>query len=158
MKKNMPPKRQADTYMNVHTLPKIVARASKRLGRGHGSGRGKTAGRGTKGQKARGRIPPHFEGGQLSVIERMPYLRGKGRNKSRAVRPQEVSVGKLTAFPAKTTVTLETLQKAGIVDTGAIRVKVIAGGKLETALTVSVPCSDGARKAIEKAGGSVTAV
>lgn len=142
--------------MNIHNLPKLVERAKKRLGRGHGSGRGKTAGRGTKGQKARGTIPPHFEGGQLSIMERLPYLRGKLRNKSRTVKPVTIQVGKLSTLSANTTVTLAELKKAGMVHMGAKGVKILSGGTLSVALTVSVPCSKGAKSVIEKAGGIVS--
>lgn len=69
--------------MNLSQLPKIVHRSKKRIGRGHGSGKVKTAGRGSKGQKARGKIPAGFEGGQLPLIKRLPLLRGKGKNISR---------------------------------------------------------------------------
>jgi len=132
----------------IHTVPSITQHKAKRLGRGHGSGRGKTAGRGTKGQKARGTIPPHFEGGQLSVMKRLPYLRGKLRNKSRTAKPVILHVGSLADFPKGATVTLEALKKHGIV-------KILSGGSLSTPLTVSIACSEGARKAIEKAGGKL---
>lgn len=141
--------------MNTSKLPSLVARAHKRLGRGHGSGRGKTAGRGTKGQKARGTVPPSFEGGQLSILKRLPYLRGKRRNKSRRSKPVTIAVGRLGVLAAASTVTLESLQKAGIVREDVPGVKVLAGGTLAVPLTVAVPCSEGARKIIEKAGGTV---
>lgn len=141
--------------MKLHTLPKTNTRAKKRLGRGYGSGRGKTAGRGTKGQNARGTMPPHFEGGQLSVIRRLPYLRGKGRNKSRSDKPVRVPVGKLDALSKSIKVTAEALSKAGIIPEGTQSVKVLAGGKLSGSYTVAVPCSAGAKNVIEKAGGQV---
>ncbi len=142
--------------MRTSHLPSIVAKTHKRLGRGHGSGRGKTSGRGTKGQKARGTIPPHFEGGQLSVLERMPYLRGKMRNKSRSVKPSILTVGSLATFPAHATVTVDALKKAQLVKDTVTDVKILSGGTLSVALTVSVPCSKGAKKLIEKAGGTVS--
>jgi len=141
--------------MDVHTLPKAVTNSKKRLGRGYGSGRGKTAGRGTKGQKARGKIPPSFEGGQLSVMKRLPYLRGKGRNKSLKDKPVTIVVGQLNDLPKDTTVTLDTLIKAGIVGDDTRAVKVLSGGKLTVALSVTVACSKGACAAIEKAGGKI---
>lgn len=145
--------------MNTYNLPSLVARSHKRLGRGHGSGRGKTSGRGTKGQKARGSIPPHFEGGQLSIMERLPYLRGKRRNISRTTKPVTIALGKLSIFPEKSTVTLVSLQKAGIIKDSVTGVKVLVGAKkLDVALTVALPCSDGAKREIEKAGGSVANV
>ena len=143
--------------MNVHSLPKLTKRSQKRLGRGHGSGRGKTAGRGTKGQKARGTIPPHFEGGQLSVMKRLPFLRGKLRNKSRNEKPAILPVSALDQLTESTTpVTLAVLKKHGLVDASTQSVKILGGASVKVKLTVSVPCSAGARRAIEKAGGVVS--
>lgn len=139
----------------IHTLPKTVERSHKRLGRGHGSGRGKTSGRGTKGQKARGSIPPHFEGGQLSVMKRLPFLRGKKRNKSLRPKPVTVAVGLLSKLPTGSKVTLELLKKHAIVPERTREVKILGGGELTVALEVRVTCSEGAQKTIEKAGGSV---
>lgn len=139
----------------IHTLHKTVERSKKRLGRGHGSGRGKTAGRGTKGQKARGTIPPHFEGGQLSVMKRLPFLRGKQRNKSRQSKPVTITTGMLSVFEAGSAVTLASLKKLQIVNENVTEVKILSGGVLSVALKVSVPCSEGARKSIEKAGGNI---
>ena len=99
----------------IHTLQETVKHSKKRLGRGHGSGRGKTAGRGTKGQKARGTIPPHFEGGQLSVMKRLPFLRGKQRNKSLQIKPATIATGLLSVFPAGSTVTLDLLKKQELI-------------------------------------------
>lgn len=139
----------------IHTMQKTVQRSKKRLGRGHGSGRGKTAGRGTKGQKARGTIPPHFEGGQLSVMKRLPFLRGKQRNKSRQSKPVTITTGMLSVYESGSSVTLASLKKLQIIDQNVSEVKVLSGGSLSVALKVSVPCSEGARKSIEKAGGNI---
>jgi len=68
--------------MKLSTLSKTIKRTKRRLGQGHGSGRGKTAGRGTKGQNAKGDRSLSFEGGALTIIKRLPFLRGKGKNKS----------------------------------------------------------------------------
>ncbi len=65
--------------MKLSSLTKITKTRKKRLGQGHGSGRGKTAGRGTKGQKARRNIPLTFEGGALTLIKRLPFMKGKGK-------------------------------------------------------------------------------
>lgn len=137
-------------------LQKLVTYASKRLGRGHGSGRGKTAGRGTKGQKARGSIPQDFEGGQVPLTKRLPLLRGKGRNASQKERVVILTVGRLSVFPKGSTITVEALQKQGLIAEDVKRVKVLDSGTLSAALTVSVPCSKGAKLVIEKAGGTVT--
>lgn len=68
----------------LSNLPKIITRRKKRLGRGLGSGRGSKSGRGTtRHQKAREKIPLHFEGGQGRMVKRFPLLRGKGKNKSK---------------------------------------------------------------------------
>lgn len=137
--------------MKLGELPKIVKRPKKRVGRGHGSGKVKTSGRGTKGQKARDSIRPGFEGGQLSIIHRLPLLRGKGRNKTPKVKAFPVALGRLNAIPAGTTVTLSTLLKYHIIKEGTTRVKILGGGTLSHKLTVSVPCSESARKAIDNA-------
>ncbi len=139
----------------IHTLPTSVQTSHKRLGRGHGSGRGKTSGRGTKGQKARGSIPPHFEGGQLSVMKRLPFLRGKTRNKSMNIKPVTVSTDRLSRFPVGSKITIEFLKKQHIIADRTNDVKVLAGKELNVALSVAVPCSLGAKRIIEKAGGTV---
>ncbi len=139
----------------INTLPSITDRAQKRLGRGHGSGRGKTSGRGQKGQKARGTIPPQFEGGQLSVLKRLPLLRGKGRNKATSAKPHIITTDTLSKFAENARVTVESLKKEGIVPDETVSVKILAGGGVSKKLTVSVPCSASARAIIEKAGGSV---
>lgn len=141
--------------MELQNIKSLIKRSHKRLGRGHGSGRGKTSGRGTKGQKARGTIPPQFEGGQLSVMKRLPLLRGKGRNKTKQMKAAILTVSALRVIPEKTDVTLAVLKKHGLVGEGVTKVKVLSGGTLTTALTVKVPCSQSAKSVIEKAGGSV---
>ena len=87
--------------MKLSQLPRTVSRPKKRLGRGHGSGKVKTSGRGTKGQKARGHMPIGFEGGQLPLIKRLPLLRGKSKNKSHATSVYPLKVTKLDSLPIK---------------------------------------------------------
>lgn len=128
----------------------IVQRRKKRLGRGHGSGKVKTSGRGTKGQKARDGIHIGFEGGQSQLIKRLPLLRGKGRNHSQSEKAFPLDVTKLQALPDGTTVTLETLKKYHMIDSGVTRVKILGKGKLTKKLTVAVPCSKSARSAFSK--------
>lgn len=142
--------------MEKFHLQKLVYRPKKRLGRGHGSGKVKTSGRGTKGQRARGKIRLGFEGGQLPLIKRLPLLRGKDRNKSLSEKTQPISVDKLNKIPEGTTVTLETLAKYHMIDAAASKVKILGGKKLTVKLSVAVPVSESARIAIEKAGGSVS--
>jgi large subunit ribosomal protein L15 len=142
--------------LSLAHLPAIVKRPKKRIGRGHGSGKVKTSGRGTKGQKSRGRIARGFEGGQLPLIKRLPLLRGKGKNGSQKLLAYAVKVELLNKLPAKTQVTLATLKKFNIIDKEIGRVKIVGGGKLTVALTVSVPVSTSVKDAITKAGGSYT--
>lgn len=141
--------------MDLSKLPKIVAKSKKRLGRGHGSGKVKTSGRGTKGQKARDSIKAGFEGGQLALIKRLPLLRGKGRNGSQKKTVLAVSVTRLNKFSDGAKVDKESLIKAGIISEVGQKVKIIGKEKLSVKLTVNLPCSAGAREAIEKAGGKV---
>lgn len=136
-------------------MPKLKDTSSKRLGRGHGSGRGKTSGRGTKGQKARRDISLSFEGGALPLIKRMPFLRGKGRNRVFKVQPVEVTLNQLSKLPAKSVVTLEFLKENKVIEADTAKVKVLATGTLDIALTVKVPVTKGAQAIIEKAGGTV---
>lgn len=147
--------------MQLHTLPSVVTRKSKRLGRGHGSGRGKTAGRGTKGQKARGKIQLSFEGGALPLIKRLPFRRGKEKNKVFKKKPIVINIKALQLLPENSTVDIEALIKHKIVDGEQGRVygvKVLGDGELSVPLVVKLPVSGGARKKIEAAGGKVEAI
>ncbi len=143
--------------MKAALIQKITKRSKKRLGRGHGSGKVKTAGRGQKGQKARGKINPGFEGGQLSLIKRLPLLRGKGRNQSEKAKAYPIQLKTLSTLKEGTIVTLATLKKYHMIDESVTRVKVLGGGSFSVKLTVNVPCSSSASQAIIKAGGSVEA-
>jgi large subunit ribosomal protein L15 len=139
-------------------LKSLVRRPKKRIGRGHGSGKVKTAGRGQKGQNARGKVNTiGFEGGQLSLIKRLPLLRGKMRNESAQPKACPVQLAALNSIPAGTTVSLATLLKYHMIEGGVTRVKILGDKGLTQKLTVAVPCSQSARKAIEKAGGTVEA-
>jgi large subunit ribosomal protein L15 len=143
--------------MNLSKLTPIVKRSKKRVGRGHGSGKVKTSGRGTKGQNARGTRPRSFEGGQLALIKRLPLLRGKDRNRSQQGKAYPVNIGSLDKIPGDTKVTLAILEKYHMIEKGILRVKILGGGKLTHALILAVPCSKSARAVIEKAGGKVEA-
>lgn len=145
--------------MLLHKLPKIVQRRSKRVGRGIGSGKGgHTSGRGTKGQKAREKVPLIFEGTKFkkSLIKRLPFLRGRGKLKPWGNRPVIVNFNQLADF-AGTEVTVEVLIKAGIVGQEALTrgVKILGGGKLVKPLKFKVPASFKASAKIEKAGGKM---
>jgi large subunit ribosomal protein L15 len=145
------------TNINLSFDPmSIVERRKKRLGRGHGSGKVKTSGRGTKGQRSRDNIHIGFEGGQSQLIKRLPLLRGKGRNASQSVKAYPLDVTRLNKLPEGTTVTLETLKKYHMIDTVTPRVKVLGNGKVTVKVTVAVPCSKSATSAIEKAGGVIS--
>ncbi len=142
--------------MKMSALPRIVERKNKRKGRGYGSGKAKTSGRGTKGQKARENVRVGFEGGQLELIKRMPLLRGRDRNKRIGAKPVTITLDMLSSMPKGTTVTLETLKKHGLVAKHERSAKVVSGkGTFSTSLTVALPCSKGAAKSIQDAGGTV---
>ena len=127
-----------------------------RIGRGHGSGKVKTGGKGTKGQNARtgGGVPPYFEGGQLPLIRKLPYRRGF-RNPFR-VEYREVNVRDLGDFPADSTVGPEEFETAGVLRGKTGPVKVLGQGELTVRLTVRAhKFSAGARQKIESAGGTI---
>lgn len=150
---------QERKYMQLNTLPKSTISGRRRLGQGHGSGRVKTAGRGTKGQKSRNKVPSYFEGGAVPLIKRLPFLRGKGRNKSFKKKPVIINVNALNRLPKGATVNVKTLIAHNIVEKDKAQtygVKILGNGQITTAFTVQVAVSQGARQKIEKAGGTVT--
>ena len=124
-----------------------------RVGRGEAGRRGKTAGRGTKGQKARGTVRPGFEGGQMPLQRRMPKLKGF-RNPNKEVFAV-LNVERLQVFDAGTEVTPKLLRERGLVKQRG-RIKVLGEGDLDRALTVRAHSfSLGAVEKIKAAGGSV---
>lgn len=141
--------------MKLHEVIGIKTKDKKRIGRGIGSGKGKTAGRGTKGQKARGKIPLTFTGG-LSLYKKLPLRRGKG-NPKLSTKMKIVSIDKLNVFKAKAAVDTEKLLEAKIISEKEAKggVKILDSGELKKALTIKLPVSDSARKKIEKLGGKV---
>ena len=146
---------------SLHAAPGS-RKARRRLGRGHGSGRGKTAGKGTKGQKARagGGVPAHFQGGTLGLVHGLPQKRGiHFRGPFGKVRPEAVNVGALEQFEANAVVDQAALAAAGLVDKSARAVKILGDGELTKPLTVQADAfSEGARQKIEQAGGTVVQV
>ena len=123
-----------------------------RRGRGHGSGNGKTAGKGHKGQKARSGAPrPGFEGGQMPLYRRLPKRGFTNRNTQDIVA---VKVGFLERLEEGAVVTAETLLAAGIIRHVRDGVKIIDGGELTKKLTVKVSTSEGAKAKIEAVGGT----
>lgn len=146
--------------MNLSNLLPTLTKASKRRGRGYGSGKGgHTSGRGAKGQKSRSKVPLYFEGTPMrkSLIRRLPMLRGKLRFKSFQSQPITLTLNQLNTFKAGTTVTLDSLIKAGLIQEKDQyhRIKVLNTGKLTKALKVSISATAGATKSIKKAGGEV---
>jgi large subunit ribosomal protein L15 len=143
--------------LKLHDLrPAPGARKEKqRLGRGEGS-KGKTAGRGTKGTKARYQVPMGFEGGQMPLQRRLPKLKGFSNARFKTVY-QVVNVGRLAElFPNGGDVTPETMAANGAVRRGEL-VKVLGEGDLAVPLRVSAHAVSGsARQKIEAAGGTVT--
>jgi large subunit ribosomal protein L15 len=143
---------------NIHPAPGS-RHASKRVGRGLGSGHGTFSGRGCKGQKARAgfKMRPGFEGGQLPLIKKLPRLRGF-TNIFR-VEYSTVSVGALNNFDAGTEVTPETMLAAGLLKSLKRPVKVLADGDIDRAVTVRAnKFSAAARAKIEAAGGTAEEV
>jgi large subunit ribosomal protein L15 len=142
-------------------------RPRKRVGRGEGSGIGKTAGRGQKGYGARSgaKRKARFEGGQMPIHMRMRKLRGPHMKKSMPFEPfrthaQAVNIGDLDArFEAGTEVTLETMRAKGLGTRKGVPVKVLAKGELGKGLTVHAHAfSASARGRIEAAGGACVVV
>ena len=128
-----------------------------RRGRGHGSGNGKTAGKGHKGQKARSGAPrPGFEGGQMPLYRRIPKRGFTCRNSKEIV---SVNVSALERFENDTVVTVDTLIKAGIVKNPRDGVKILGNGELTKKLTVQANAfSASAKEKIEALGGNAEVI
>ncbi len=145
--------------MQLSELPKITKTKKKRLGQGHGSGRGKTSGRGTKGQKARRDIPmTRYSGGSLAFVKSLPFLRGKSRNKSLKGKPVILNVKDLESLPKNTLVDVKALVSHHLVNESDVKVwgiKLLGDGNISIPLTIKIPFSEGARTKIEKAGGKI---
>ena len=141
--------------MKLSNLPKINKKRKKIIGRGLGSGKGKTGGKGTKGQNVRGKIPithPHYEGGQRPIFKRLPYKRGKGNSKI-SKKPIVINLKVLNLLPKGSIVDLESLIKFGIVDKeDAVRfwVKVLGDGQLNFPLEIKLPMSKRALQKVAK--------
>ena len=124
-----------------------------RRGRGHGSGNGKTAGKGHKGQKARSGAPrPGFEGGQMPLYRRLPKRGFKNRNTKEIVG---INLGALEKFEDGSTVSVQTLIESGVVKNPRDGVKILGNGELTKKLTVKVNAfSESAKSKIEALGGT----
>lgn len=148
---------QKDQLKLHHLSPAPGSRKKKiRVGRGEGGRRGKTAGRGTKGLKARNSLRPGFEGGQTPLSMRLPKLKGFTNPNKEAFAI--VNLASLTAFEAGSEVTPDTLRERGLIRHKG-QVKVLAEGDLDRALTVKAHAfSATAKDKIERAGGSVEVI
>jgi large subunit ribosomal protein L15 len=139
--------------MKYHELKLSKHSRPKRVGRGISSGKGKTAGRGTKGQKARAGSSkkPGFAGGSNPLMQKLPKLPGF---KSHRAPTENVYTGQLEQFGGKT-VDAKVLAEAGLISNAYTNVKLITKGELTKKVTVKLPAaSESAAAAIEAAGGS----
>lgn len=145
--------------MKLHELRSSQTKQSrKRRGQGNGSGNGTYAGRGCKGQNCRsgGGVRLGFEGGQSTLLQRMPKKRGF-RNPNRVVT-QPVNIAKLdTVFNDGDTVSFETLLQKKLINKDSAKVKILAFGELSKKLTIAagILISGAAAEAIKKAGGTL---
>ena len=128
-----------------------------RRGRGHGSGNGKTAGKGHKGQKARSGAPrPGFEGGQMPLYRRLPKRGFTNRNTKKIVA---INVSALERFENGADVTVETLLQAGVINNPLDGVKILGNGELTKKLNVQVNAySASAKEKIEALGGKAEVI
>ena len=141
--------------MKLHELSPAEGstKESKRIGRGHGSGQGKTAGKGHKGQNARsgGGVRPGFEGGQMPMTRRIPK---RGFNNIFATKYSVVNVSDLDQFVDGTVVDADLLKASGLIKKTNDGVKILGNGELTKNLTVKAAAfSASAKEKIEKAGG-----
>lgn len=143
--------------MQLHKLLKTITKSRKRVGRGLGSGMGKTSGRGTKGQKARGRVALGFIGGTLPLYRKLPFRRGLGNSK-RSTKMLPVSLSKLSVFKKDSVIDLSSLIAQGIVKEKTAKkfgVKILGEGEISVPLQVNLPTTSSAAQKITKAGGQV---
>jgi len=142
--------------MRLNTLSPAPGsrQAPKRVGRGIGSGLGKTSTRGHKGQKARksGHVRPGFEGGQMPLQKRLPKFGFYSRIGSATAEVRTAELAKIVGD----VVTMESLEKADVIDRGMKRAKIMLSGDVTKAYTIDgVGVTKGARAAIEAAGGKI---
>ena len=145
--------------MKLHELTNLEATNRKRIGRGPGSGSGKTAGKGHKGQNARsgGGVRPGFEGGQLPLYRRLSK-RGFNNYNFQTVYAT-INVSDLNIFEEGTVVTVEELKKVGLVNKELDGVKVLGNGELSKKLTVKAnKFSQVAKEKIENVGGTTEVI
>ena len=141
-------------FLNTISPAEGAKSSAKRVGRGIGSGLGKTGGRGHKGLKSRsgGSVKPGFEGGQMPLQRRLPKF---GFNSRKAALVAEIRLNELTLVEGDT-VDLEALKKADVIGEKIQRARVILSGEIKSAVTVKgLKVTKGAKAAIEAAGGKV---
>ncbi len=139
--------------MRINQLKAPYRKSKKRVGRGIGSGLGKTSGRGHKGQRARsgGRRDGGYEGGQMPLHRRLPK---RGFNSRLARITTQIRLSDLTKLEAEE-ITLAVLKEAGALKNGVIRAKIFYNGDIQKPLKIKgIPISAGAKRAVEAAGGS----
>lgn len=146
--------------MKLHQLRPVSGstRKRKRVGRGIAAGQGKTAGRGTKGQKARsgGKLPPYFEGGQLPFVRRLPFVRGFTNIFKVHYQPVNLKHLDPRVFPAGAEVSPDSLAAAGLIRSARKPVVLLGDGTVKRPLQVKVHrISASARAKVEAAGGTV---
>lgn len=144
--------------MKLENLPKSTIKSKKRLGRGIGSGKGKTAARGYKGQKARGKVAVNFTGGGLPLYKKIPFLRGFARGGRRHFsKPVVLALSRLEVFDKGETVTIDNLIERKLVSKRARKdgVKILNNGEFNVALNIALPVSKGVAERVEKIGGKV---
>lgn len=146
--------------MKLHELSPVSGsrKESKRIGRGHGSGQGKTAGKGHKGQKARSGYSRKigFEGGQMPLQRRVPK---RGFNNIFAKEMVSINVGSLNVFRSGSKVDAEALVKAGLVKKVKDGIKILGNGELKKRLNIKVSAySESAKQKIEAAGGKAEVI
>ena len=142
---------------NLRPAEGSVQNDNFRRGRGHGSGNGKTAGKGHKGQKARsGATRPGFEGGQMPLYRRLPKRGFTNRN---TLDIEAINVSALERFDNDTEVTIDTLIETGIIKSVKDGVKILGNGELTKKLTVKANAfSEGAKAKIEAVGGKAEVI
>lgn len=141
--------------VSLNQLPKIHQKRPKRVGRGWGSGKGKYAGRGNKGQGSREKAKWLFEGGQAKLQKRLPMIRGKAKNKTIRTRPQIINLSFLEQNKAiKNGMIIDQafLIKIARIEKGQT-VKLLSQGKLTKKLIIKIKASEKAVKKVQQVGG-----
>jgi large subunit ribosomal protein L15 len=144
--------------LNDLTYANGARKKRRRIGRGQGSGRGGTSGKGHKGQKARsgGSIPPWFEGGQMPLARRLPIKGFKNPNRRRF---EVINVRDIERSGLEGDVTVDVLRTSGVVSSGKLPVKVLGSGDISRAVNLKVHAvSETAKQKVEAAGGTVEIV